>query len=91
MRQIRLDVIHSDLVDAVEINKTLSANLDADGIGGSVNLRTKTASEQPAVQSLHQGRLHADSQRPRRGAVGGTFGQRFGDKKKFGILVRRLL
>ena len=37
-------MIPSDLVEAVEINKTLSANQDGDGIGGSVNLRTKNAS-----------------------------------------------
>jgi hypothetical protein len=28
---------------------TLQANMDADGIGGSVNIRTKTAGEQPIV------------------------------------------
>jgi outer membrane cobalamin receptor len=37
VRQIKLDTIASDLVDSVEINKTLQANIDADGIGGSVN------------------------------------------------------
>ena len=49
MRQIKLDTIASDLVESVEINKTLQANIDADGIGGSVNLRTKTAGEAPTM------------------------------------------
>jgi outer membrane cobalamin receptor len=49
VRQIKLDTIASDLVDSVEVNKTLQANIDADGIGGSVNLVTKTASETPTV------------------------------------------
>jgi outer membrane receptor for ferrienterochelin and colicin len=49
IRQVRLDVIPSDLVGSVEINKTLSASQDGDGIGGSVNLRTKTATDQPLV------------------------------------------
>src|SRR6202789_4172708 len=35
VRQIKLDTIASDLVDSVEVNKTLQANIDADGIGGS--------------------------------------------------------
>ncbi|HEY4356921.1 MAG TPA: carboxypeptidase regulatory-like domain-containing protein, partial [Acidobacteriaceae bacterium] len=39
VRQVRLDVLPSDLIEAVELNKTLSANQDANGIGGSVNLR----------------------------------------------------
>ena len=55
VRQVRLDVIPSDLVDSVEINKTLSANMDANGIGGSVNLRTKTAGEQPTFNLYTNG------------------------------------
>ncbi len=31
-------------MERVDVNKTLLANMDADGIGGSVNLITKTAS-----------------------------------------------
>jgi len=49
VRQIKLDTIASDLVESVEINKTLQANIDADGIGGSVNLVTKTAGETPTA------------------------------------------
>src|SRR6202044_2364101 len=45
VRQIRLDVIPSDMVDAIEMNKTLQANMDGNGIGASVNLRTKEAGE----------------------------------------------
>jgi len=39
----------ADIVESVEINKTLQANMDADGIGGSVNFVTKTAGERPTV------------------------------------------
>src|SRR4029077_5987003 len=49
VRQIKLDTLAADLVESVEINKTLQANMDGDGIGGSVNLRTKTAAERPMV------------------------------------------
>src|SRR5262249_49578648 len=34
VRQIKLDVIPANLVESVEINKTLSANQDGDAIGG---------------------------------------------------------
>src|SRR5262249_45829841 len=47
--QIKLDTLASDLVESIEINKTLQANMDGDGIGGSVNLRTKTAGERPTL------------------------------------------
>src|SRR6202045_4850381 len=43
VRNIKLDVIPAALVDRIEVYKTLSANQDADAIGGSINLVTKTA------------------------------------------------
>jgi len=49
VRQIKLDIIQSDLVESVEINKTLLASGDGDAIGGSVNLRTKSAGERPTL------------------------------------------
>src|SRR5216684_8075669 len=52
VRQIKLDVIPANLVESVEINKTLSANQDGDAIGGSVNLVTKTPADKPYVSLL---------------------------------------
>ncbi len=49
VRQIKFDAIPADIVESVEINKTLQANMDGDGIGGSINLVTKTAGERPTV------------------------------------------
>src|SRR5580700_3278958 len=54
-RVVKLDVIPADLVESVEINKTLSANQDADAIGGSVNLVTKSPGEKPYVTLLGMG------------------------------------
>ena len=39
----KLDDIPSDVLGAIEVSKTLTADMDADAIGGSVNLVTKTA------------------------------------------------
>src|SRR6266478_709201 len=47
VRNVKLDVIPSDLVASIEVNKTLSASQDGDAIGGSVNLVTKSARDQP--------------------------------------------
>src|SRR5260370_29914360 len=49
VRQIKLDIIPANLVDSVEISKTLSANQDGDAIGGSVNLVTKTHQQRPPI------------------------------------------
>ena len=50
VRQIKFDAIPSSLVDPVQISKTLLANMEGDGIGGSVNLVTKTATDTPTVE-----------------------------------------
>lgn len=87
VRQIKLDTIASDLVDSVEVNKTLQANIDGDGIGGSVNLVTKTATDTPIVvlygiggytpiiggRDVYQGGI--------------TMGKRFGTDHKLGALA----
>lgn len=49
VRQIKLDLIPADLVESVQINKTLQANLEGDGIGGSVDIRTKSAGDKPTA------------------------------------------
>jgi hypothetical protein len=43
VRQVILATIPADMVQSIELNKTLSANQDADGVGGSVNMVTKMA------------------------------------------------
>ena len=77
VRQIKLDTIASDLVDSVEINKTLQANIDADGIGGSVNLVTKTASDTPTIALYGVGGYTPIIGGREVDQVGGTVGKRF--------------
>src|ERR1700687_344605 len=55
VRNIKLDIIPSDIVDRIEVNKTLSPNQDGDAIGGSVNLVTKTPFEKPTYSFAAQG------------------------------------
>lgn len=86
VRQVKLDTIPADIVEAVEVNKTLSANQDADAIGGSVNLVTKTAGELPTLTLEGIGGFTPIVNTRYIGQVDGTIGQRFGPQKKFGIL-----
>jgi TonB-dependent receptor len=87
VRQIKLDTIASDLVGSVEINKTLQANIDADGIGGSVNLVTKTAGEEPTATLYGVGGYTPIIGGRTVDQMGGTVGKRFGAQKKLGLLV----
>ena len=86
VRNVKLDVIPSDLVESIEVNKTLSANQDADAIGGSVNLVTKSAGDQPYVSVLGTGGYTPIAGGRRLDQFAGTFGERFGKKKRFGML-----
>ena len=87
VRQIKLDVIPANLVDSVEINKTLSANQDGDAIGGSVNLVTKTAGEKPTFYINGNGGYTPIEGGRSLTEIDGTVGKRFGTNKKLGILV----
>lgn len=86
VRQIKFDAIPSDIVESVEINKTLQANMDADGIGGSVNLVTKTATERPTVSLYGQGGIIPILGGRNDYSAKATIGKRLGSRKKFGVL-----
>jgi TonB-dependent receptor len=86
VRNVKLDVIPADLVDMVEVNKTLSANQDADAIGGSVNLVTKSPTDRPYLTVLGMGGYTPISGGRDQYQLAGTAGQRFGAEKKFGLL-----
>src|ERR1035438_10175484 len=87
VRQIKLDTIASDLVDSVEINKTLQANIDADGIGGSVNLVTKTATDTPTITLYGVGGYTPIIGGREADQMGGTMGRRLLTDKKLGVLI----
>ncbi len=86
VRQVKLDVVPADLVESVEINKTLSSNQDAEGIGGSVNLRTKTAGDDPTITLNGLGGYTPIIGGRASDEFSGTMGQRFGKEKQFGAL-----
>src|SRR4030088_3482044 len=85
-RNVSLDAIPADLIDMVEINKTLSANQDADAIGGSVTLLTKSPTDKPYVTVLGMGGYTPISGGRPLYQFAGTAGQRVGRGKKVGLL-----
>src|SRR5580700_656135 len=87
VRQIKFDAIPSDIVESVEINKTLQANMDGDGIGGSVNLVTKTATERPTIAVFGLGGMSPILGGRNNYQTTATVGKRFGVSKKLGALL----
>jgi TonB-dependent receptor len=87
VRQIKFDAIPADIVERVDVHKTLLANMDGDGIGGSVDLVTKMAANRPTIAlgtlvgytPIINGRGLTENT--------GTIGSRFGSDHQFGILV----
>ncbi|MFV0521508.1 MAG: TonB-dependent receptor [Mangrovibacterium sp.] len=41
-RSVQLDLIPSDMVQTIEVNKVVTSDMDADAIGGSINMITKS-------------------------------------------------
>ena len=84
-RQIALDATPVDILEAIEVTKALTANMDADAIGGSVNLVTKKAPFEPMFSVEAAGGY--SSIREKAGGTGAiTYGNRFGDDK-FGMVL----
>jgi TonB-dependent receptor len=87
VRQVKLDTIPADLVESVEINKTLQANMDGDGIGGSVDLKTKTSGDTPTLILESLGGYTPIVNGRYVGQSDATLGRRFGSAKRWGLLV----
>ncbi len=86
VRNIKLDSLPSNIVDSIEVSKTLAPNQEGDAIGGSVNLVTKTPLEKPTYNfGLQGGYTPIQNGRSLYG-FDGTVGQRFGARKQLGIL-----
>jgi TonB-dependent receptor len=85
-RSVKLDDVPSDILGAIEVSKTLSADQDASGIGGTVNLVTKVPETAPRgyVAALF-GATSLDAGTAGQGSF--TYGGRVGDDKKLGFLV----
>lgn len=87
VRNIKLDIVPADLVDRIEVSKTLLPNQDADAIGGSVNLVTKTPSEKTVFSAEALGGYTPIQDGRTQDLFSGTIGRRFLDEGKLGVLV----
>lgn len=82
----KLDDVPSDILGAIEVSKTLTAEMDADAIGGSVNLVTKTPEGSP--QGYISGQFGQMSLLDHNQYQGGfTWGGRFGEGHRLGFLI----
>jgi len=86
VEQVDLTTIPDNMVSSIVVNKTLSATQDAGGIGGSVNLVTKTAGAAPYL-SMEATMGYTPIMNTRYvGKVSATAGMRFGANKRWGLI-----
>ena len=85
-RVAKLDGIPAELLSRAQVSKTLTADQDADAIGGSVNVDTKTANDAPGLMLLgHYGRSDLYDAPAGQGAI--SYGTRFGADRQFGLFL----
>jgi len=85
-RQLPMDVIPSDQAAQIQISKTLTPDMDADAIGGNVNIVTRTAQ---AGRPLLNATLAGGQNQLGGGSLinaGLNAGKRFGTSQKFGAM-----
>ena len=87
VRNVKMDAIPANGIERIEVYKTLSADMDADGIGGTVNLVTPMAQDKPTYQIDGTAGYNPLQTGFWRGGLDGTYGRRFGAGKKFGFLI----
>lgn len=76
VREVQLDLVPADMVKAIEVNKTLIPEMDADAIGGSVNIVTLSAPHEPRI-SLTLGSGYNPLAGKAMGIGSGVIGRRF--------------
>jgi len=87
VRNVKMDAIPANGIERIEVYKTLSADMDADGVGGTVNLVTPTAQDKPTYSLNGTAGYNPLQNGFWRGGFDGTFGHRWGTDKKYGFLL----
>ena len=76
IRQVQLDLIPADMIQMIEVNKTLLPDQDGDAIGGSINLVTKSSPRRFTLNAVAGSGYNPVSRKPQLN-LGLTVGNRF--------------
>jgi len=85
VREVQLDLVPSDMVAQVEVTKALTPDMDADAIGGSVNIVTRAAPAERRVSATLGSGYNFLAEKPM--LIGSAvLGQRFANDR-LGVIV----
>ena len=79
-RNVQLDLIPSDMIQTIELNKVITSDMDGDAIGGGINLVTKNTPNH-RVLNFNVGSGYSWISKKPEWDLGATWGQRFFDNK----------
>ncbi len=84
-RNVQMDLIPSDMIQTIEVNKAVTPDMDADALGGSVNLVTRTSPQGFRVSTTLGSGINLITDKP---ILNGSFllGDR-SDNGKFGWML----
>lgn len=85
VRNVQLDLIPSDMIQMIEVNKTLMPDQDGDAIGGSINLVTKNSPSRLSLNATAGSGYNWISRKAQMN-FGITIGNRFFDDR-FGVML----
>lgn len=85
-RQVQLDAVPADQLQSIEVSKAVTSDMDADSIGGAVNLVTKQAVSKPTLLFSAAGGYNALQKSSDQMQFAGTAGGRFANGRA-GILA----
>ncbi|MDO4163284.1 MAG: TonB-dependent receptor [Bacteroides sp.] len=84
-RNVQLDLIPADMVQTIEVNKVVTPDMDADAIGGSINLVTKSSPYRRFISATAGSGYNWVSEKAQLN-LGFTYGDRFFNNK-LGVMV----
>lgn len=80
VRSVQLDLIPADMIQGIEVSKVVTPDMDADAIGGSVNLITKSQPAGQRITALVGSGYNTISEKPTWN-LGFSYGNRFFNDK----------
>ena len=84
-RNVQLDLIPADMIQTIEVNKVVTPDMDADAIGGSINLVTKNSPYKRSIAATAGTGYNWISEKAQLN-LGFTYGDRFFNDK-LGLMV----
>lgn len=90
VRFVAMDVIPANILSSIEVNKTITPDMEGDAVGGSINLNTLTPRSDETLMNITLAGGYNNNvkyQSPLLGQMSAAYGKRVGEDQQFGFLI----